>query len=497
MTSRPGRLARRLLGAVGEAPAERAERLSQQVRAGFDAGEQPAEAKAAYQAALAVADEHLREGRHREAAEAYEAALRIAFHRVLHFDHPWSPLAADPAGFTAPLRDSRVAQLLRAPRGRRLDTSRAPVRHVTGAGSTTGGRATRLVIMTRKNADFLGELRDFFTGHPDFEMRFVDFADAKVLTQFAKDPTNAVAQRLAGESRFADRAERLLRDHLDWADVVFVEWCTALAALMTLVDPRDTRIVVRMHSYEAFTRWPQLMDFSRVDDLVFVSAHLRDLAVRAVPALTEAGAPRLHVVPLAMNLQRFQRPKPDSARFILGVVGASKVVKDPLWAIEVLRELRRHDDRYRLMLIRGKLQHDKSAATQEYAARLQRALGELGPAVEVLSHTEDVPGVLEQVGVVLSSSIRESFHIGLVEGAASGAVPVVRDWPFFRGASRSLFPAEWVVADPQQAAWRILEVNSTEETWREAGRRASEHVIDRWDWPRVRDAYAWLLRSAV
>lgn len=465
-----------------------ADLLSEVVDWELSRGRQPARATQAVAAVLAVADQHLAQQRHPEAATELERAMGIAFHRVLHFDHPRSPLADHPAEFTAPLRASLVAQALRAPRGRRL----------AGPADRRGdepARPTRLLIMTRKNADFLGEIREHFEKHPDFETRFVDFPDAKVLTQFSNNPTAAVEQLLAGRSRFADRAERLLRPHLDWADVVFVEWCTSLAALMTFVDPRDTRVVVRLHSYEAFTQWPHLMDYGRVDDVVFVSEHLRDLAAAVIPALSEPGARRLQVLPLAMKLQRFPRPKPDDARFTIGVVGASKVVKDPLWAIDVLRELRRHDQRYRLQLIRGKLQHDKSAATQEYADRLALAVRGLGSAVEVLGHTDDVPAALERVGVVLSSSTRESFHIGLVEGAASGAVPVVRDWPFFPGAARSLFPADWVVDDPPAAAERILAVTSTDSAWRQAGRAASEHVIDRWDWPIVRGRYEQLLRA--
>ena len=465
-----------------------AELLSEVVDWGLSRGRQPALATQAVAALLAVADQHQAQQRYTEAAAAFERAMRVAFHRVLHFDHPRSPLADDPAGFTAPLRTSEVAQALRAPRGR--------VRAV-GRPSGEPARPTRLLIITRKNADFLGEIREHFEKHPDFETRFMDLPDAKVLTQFSKDPTAAIEQLLAGRDRFADRADRLLRPHLDWADVVFVEWCTSLAALMTLVDPRDTRVVVRLHSYEAFTQWPHLMDFSRVDDVVFVSEHLRDLAAAAIPAMSEPGAPRLHVLPLAMELGRFRRPKPGSSRFTIGLVGASKVVKDPRWAIDVLRELRRHDERYRLQLIRGKLQHDKSAATQEYADRLELDVQELGAGVEVLGHTDDVPTALEQVGVVLSSSTRESFHIGLVEGAASGAVPVVRNWPYFPGAARSLFPPEWVVDSPQEAAQRILEAAGSEEKWQQVGSEASEHVTERWDWSRVRSRYEELLRAEV
>jgi glycosyltransferase involved in cell wall biosynthesis len=195
-----------------------------------------------------------------------------------------------------------------------------------------------------------------------------------------------------------------------------------------------------------------------------------------------------------MDLRRFDRPKSDAARFTLGLVGASKMVKDPRWAIEVLRHLRRHDERYRLLLIRGRLQ-DPSAATRSYVEALGQDLAELEPsgAVQVLAHTCDVPGVLEDVGVVLSTSVRESFHMGLVEGAASGAVPVVRDWPFFPGAARDLFLSDWVVDTPEDAAIRILAATSTDEAWRATGRSAAEHVIGRWDWQVVKHDFDRLL----
>ena len=60
---------------------------------------------------------------------------------------------------------------------------------------------------------------------------------------------------------------------------------------------------------------------------------------------------------------------------------------------------------------------------------------------------------------------------------------------------RSLFPPEWVVDSPQQAAQRILEATASEEKWQQVGSEASEHVIGRWDWPRVRSLYEDLLRG--
>ena len=438
----------------------------------------------AYEALLQVADADFESGRHKDAAASFAAALRLFSHRVLHFDSLRSPLADDPVGFSAPLRVSRVAAAMRAPRGRSTTGSSSP-------GSSTVERPARLLVATRINADFLGEIRKHFDDHPRFDMRFVDFQEVHELDRFAKNPERIVFQTLAGKPGIRRTTEEAFREHLDWADVVFVEWCTALAALLTQVDPSDTRVVVRMHSYEAFTLWPHLMDFSRVDDLVFVSDHLRDLAVAAIPGLQEEDAPSLHVIANAMELQRFVRPKRgDDTRFTLGVIGASKMVKDSRWAVEVVRQLRRYDERYRLVLVRGTLQ-DPTPAAQTYAEALQCDLDELVPsgAVRVLGHTDDVPAVLQEIGVVLSSSVRESFHMGLVEAVASGALPVVRDWPFFPGAARQLFPDEWVVDSPRRAAERILALASDADAWREAAGEAARYVLERWDWPIVRRGF--------
>ena len=127
---------------------------------------------------------------------------------------------------------------------------------------------------------------------------------------------------------------------LEWADTVFVDWCLGHAAMLATVDPGTTRIIVRLHSYEAFTVFPHMLDLSRVDDLVFVSEPLRDFAMDVVPRLREPGAPRTPVLTNAVRLDRYRRPKSPDARFTLGLVGLSAVAKDPRWAFEVLRELR-------------------------------------------------------------------------------------------------------------------------------------------------------------
>ncbi|WP_098024625.1 glycosyltransferase family 4 protein [Streptomyces sp. st115] len=442
-------------------------------------GHTPANLTEAVTAYLDLADAQHAAGDRGAAADALLHAMKLAFHRVVHIDQVSSPLAADPAGFIAPFRKSTAASAVVRPQGRK-----------TPAAAPPKDRPLRLLVATTSNANFLHLIRSHYEANPDVELRFLDMAEHPGMKRLNGAAQRHLEYRLGGEPLFEHAAEQQLRPHLDWADTVFVDWCVAPAALFTVVDPGDTRIIVRLHSYEAFTRWPHMMDFSRVDDVVFVADHIRDLAVASVPGLGGEQAPRTHVIDNGMDLANFRRTKDPSTRFNLGLVGIGQVAKDPLWALEVLKGLRERDERYRLFLIGGDMGRPTNAA-KAYARKLEKALKPLVEegAVVRAGATDDVPGALEDVGVILSSSVREGCHVGLMEGAASGAVPVVRDWPFFAGGEHgagTLYPAEWIVGTPEAAVERVLSLTASDESWRNAGKMATEHALTTWDWPVVR-----------
>lgn len=477
---------------------ERARLLGDAAAAILEKGHEPSFLSDAFRAHLELADQRLAKGRTRGAAESFALAIQLAFDRSVHFDSLTSPLARDPRGFVRPLEESSVARALRVARGR----GHGPT--VGEGGSASSGDpavGTKVVVATRGNANFLGEILEMLQEDSSIDHMFVDFAGDKNFSRGVRNSALVAEAILGGDSEMASRVEERLRPLLEDADVLFVEWCTALAVLVGLVDPGDTRVVVRLHSYEAFTHWPHLLDFSRIDDMVFVSEHLRHFAVDAIPGLREQNAPRLHVLPLAKDLKAYARPKPEDARFTVGLVGWSSVVKDPAWALDLIMRLRAHDDRYRLLLVGADLDDQVSPAAARYAREMRADLAALESAGGVVrfGQTADVASALTEVGVILSSSVRESFHAGLVEGAASGAVPVVRDWPFFAGrpaGARTLFPGDWVVRSPDEAVARILATTQDEALWRDLGARASAHAVATWDWEVIRPGYQRLFHGA-
>ena len=113
----------------------------------------------------------------------------------------------------------------------------------------------------------------------------------------------------------------------------------------------------------------------------------------------------------------------------------------------------------------------------------------------VTGRTSEVARYLRGAGVVLSASRREGTHEGFIEGVASGALPVCRRWPDLAawGGPQGLFPQEWLVDTPQQAAERIEALDAGGERGRAARDRARHLVLSQRDWPRVRPDYDRLL----
>jgi glycosyltransferase involved in cell wall biosynthesis len=124
----------------------------------------------------------------------------------------------------------------------------------------------------------------------------------------------------------------------------------------------------------------------------------------------------------------------------------------------------------------------------QFRERIRR--DDVRDGVVFVPFTDDLPEVLRDAGFVINASLRESFGVGLCEGAASAAVPVVRNWPVFAayGGARAVFPADWVVADVDEAVRRILE-HSGDAVRRTTGVAAGRHVVETFDWPVVAPTY--------
>lgn len=455
-------------------PEARAQLAAARALAQLDDGTVPDDLEVVLEATLAEADRHLDAGEVRACGARLTDALALAFHPCRHFGDGPSPLLVDHRAFLAPFdRSSAMTALTEDPR---------PPRH-----RPRDARTRRLLVLAYDNTTFVNPLVEEYRAN-GVDVRVVDLAAEPGLPE-QMTLRGLVDARL----RYGLDGSRLplpeqLADDVAWADTVFVEWGHRALVWCSLVRGIEAPVVARVQRYEPMTAMPTLTAWSGIERVVFVAPTIRDVVCETVPGLRAAGT-RVHVVPYRTELAPYRRPKLPEADRTMALVGWNKMVKDPAWALDVLAALREAEPGWRLLLVGETTPSDSLEVSHEYHEALARRVVKLKDAVEVTGFRADVPDVLRRVGVILSASRMEASHEALLEGVASGALPVVRNWPGMRGwgGPAALYPDSWVVDSPEQAAARILAA-SPHVVGSDAALQAQEWVMGQLDWEVVRPA---------
>jgi len=215
------------------------------------------------------------------------------------------------------------------------------------------------------------------------------------------------------------------------ADIVWLEWCLDHAVWATTSGVLAGRpCILRLHSIEALqTDFPARVDWTRVHRLVLVGPDIAAVLASRFPGL--AGAVQTVRIANGIDLARFAPGAPD--RFRVGWVGHVEPKKNPMLLLQIAHRLRQADPRYTI--------HAAGAFTDlrtlRYLQHAIPALG-LGDVLRFEGPVADMPAWYADKGVLLSTSMYESFGMAIGEAMAVGAFPVVHDFP---GAA-DLWPPE-------------------------------------------------------
>lgn len=418
-------------------------------RDALDAGTALSELPAQVRRLLAQADRAHAARRHQEAIDWADKAIQLAFHATVHNLSQPAPAGLRDLPHLAPFRDCVVGRMLlsdpdpapdRAPRGR----AGAPVR--------------RVLVLCAAGTAFIDRVGAALG--PEVQVRVVDPV-RRVIE--ADGPAAAPTRRSVIAARYerSRTGARLpipaaLREDLEWADVVVLEWANRAFAWASLWEDLPARVVGRLHRFESRTPYPSLADFTAIDAMVLVAEHMEALVRASVPRLEQAG--EVAVIGNLHDLSAFTARKEPGAERTLVQVGWDRPVKDVEHTLDVLEALRRRDPAWRLLLVGP--EPVPGPGTDAFARRVRERISGLADAVEVLGRREDVPAVLRRARYLISSSRHEGTHESVAEGAAAACVPVLRDWPEAAawGGAATVYPARWVVDGVEGAAARILEV---------------------------------------
>jgi glycosyltransferase involved in cell wall biosynthesis len=316
--------------------------------------------------------------------------------------------------------------------------------------SGTGAGAPLKVVIAGHDLKFFTPLIAYFRLQPGLEVRVDQWA------------------------ALGEHDEAASRELAEWADVIICEWCGPNAVWYSRHKRRDARLLVHLHRFELYSPYPKQVRFGQVDQVICVSEHYRRLTHE------RTGWPASKIVTVAnpLDLVQLDRPKLDGARFQLGLIGIVPSRKRLDLALDVLEELRRDDDRYVLSVKSGMpwehwwvWQHQEERAHYSEAFRRVQRSPLLRTAVVFDDAGPDVPAWLRRIGLVLSVSDDESFHLAPAEGMASRAVPVIRHWP----GAETIYDTRWIRDTTPEMAAAVAALSAPAD-WEAARQAAYQHV---------------------
>ncbi len=234
-----------------------------------------------------------------------------------------------------------------------------------------------------------------------------------------------------------DEVARAARD----CDVLWFEWCGPLAAHATShMDLLGKKVIVRLHSFEAIdTNYPKEVFWGNVDHLVLVSHDVLEILRGRLPDIARQTA--IRIIPNAIDCARFANASPKRMTEIAWV-GRLEMKKNPALFLQILSRLKARDPSFRLHVAGDPIDLRMS----RYLKHMMQRLG-LGGNVIYYGHVDDMPAWFRDKGVLLSTTLYESFGLNIGEAMAAGAFPVIHDFP---GADE-LWPRECLFSTVDEA----------------------------------------------
>ncbi|HRD20962.1 MAG TPA: glycosyltransferase [Fervidobacterium sp.] len=276
------------------------------------------------------------------------------------------------------------------------------------------------------------------------------------LDNFLKDIVDAFS--LAYDVRLVvTRKDEEIAEAIRWADIVWLEWANEMTVFATNNVPEITKkkVICRLHSYETFSSFPEQINWNNVDNLVFVSKHIRRIFHDLHPDVRIDPRKEL-IVQNGVDLDRF-RFSVHEPGYNLAVAAHINYKKDPTMWIQIVAKLDEIDKKYKLH-IAGDFQDPRYGVYFDYIKR------EMNIENNLILHgwVENVDEFLKDKNYVLSTSIHESFGYNIAEGMARGIKPIIHNY----AGAKEQWPKELIYNTIDEAVEKIIDKDYDSERYR-------------------------------
>ena len=223
--------------------------------------------------------------------------------------------------------------------------------------------------------------------------------------------------------KFIIRDQQEIYKAIDWADIVWFEWCNETAIIGTNHEGiKGKKVIIRLHSYEVFMDFTKRINWPVVDRLIFVAPHIRGILKEFIPDIENKV--KTEIVYNGIDLDLYESTKVDGKYADPTIVTVCRLVSykrvDDL--IRAVKALKTDFQNIKLKII-------GDGPQKEALKTLSKTLG-VEDNVDFLgkvSDTQDVIKVLKKSHVFALPSIVEGFGMVIIEAMAAGIPYVASD----------------------------------------------------------------------
>lgn len=294
--------------------------------------------------------------------------------------------------------------------------------------------------------------------------------------KFIRDATPALEKHF--DIRFDEwkghelHEEKQSKELLDWAEYIWCEWLLKNAEWYAAHKRPNQRLVVRMHRMELGRSHGERLEIDKVDAVIAVSPLFFEKLLERYPNIPRHKA---RMIPNYVRVDDYRTDWHPDRLYTLGIIGVLPSRKGYHRALEILRDLRAKDQRFRLEVFGHRpedlswVARDKNEMSyfKDCEEFIQR--NGLNQAVNFNGHVDikqELAG--RRVGYVLSLSDSEfgfpgpeSFHLAVADSFAAKGISLVRRWP----GAEYLWPVQFLVDSEEKAVENILNYSQSYEAF--------------------------------
>lgn len=233
-----------------------------------------------------------------------------------------------------------------------------------------------------------------------------------------------------------------------WADIIWIEWADNSAINVTRFEQLlyQKQVILRLHSYEAFTPYLDYIKWSAITDLIFVADHIKDIVLQKYPCI-EKNVDRIHMIPNGIDTDRFALSRVKKGKD-LAYLGFLNFKKAPVLLFTAFAELLSIQPDYTLH-VGGAFQEERYAL---YLKQMQEQNPLLAGRIKFHGWIEKPEEWLEDKSHIVCSSVLESQGKGIMEAMAMGLKPVIHN---FVGAD-TIYPIKYLWSKVSEFCSMIL-----------------------------------------